>query len=164
MNTVLCGMMGCGKTTVARELEKRGMPAVDTDAEIVKEYGEIDGIFKNFGEEYFRDIESEVTRSAARRCVRSVISLGGGCVLRKSNVEELKRTGRIFYLRTSPEVIIQRLKNDGTRPLLQGGLKEKVNGILAARSAIYESVADIIIDTDNLTPAQVADIIEESLK
>ncbi|MDE7379675.1 MAG: shikimate kinase [Clostridia bacterium] len=164
MNIVLCGMMGCGKTTVANEFARRGKTVVDTDAEIVKEYGSIDNIFKQYGEERFREIESEITRKIAREFDGAVISLGGGCVLRACNVEELKRTGWIFYLRTSAEVIIKRLKGDTTRPLLQGGLEEKVRGILSTRSAIYESVADHIVDTDNLTPEQVADIIGEAVK
>lgn len=159
MNIVLCGMMGSGKTTVAAAINRKyGLEVVDTDTEIVRRYGEISAIFASRGEEYFRDLESEAVRQAAKRD-GIVISLGGGCVLRQGNVEELKRTGRIFYLRARAETVIARIQGDTSRPLLQGNLEERVHSILAARSAIYEKAADIVIDTDDKTPEQLADII-----
>lgn len=163
MNIVLCGMMGCGKTTVAAELAARGYTVVDTDEVIVGRYGDINGIFAERGEAYFREIEAEVTAEVAKKYDGAVISLGGGCVLRAENVKNLKATGRIFYLRAAAETLIKRLKGDTSRPLLQGGLKEKVNSILSARSHIYESVADFIIDTDGLTPVGIAKIIEDTV-
>lgn len=162
MNIVLCGMMGSGKTTVAAQLHRAcGLDWVDTDEEIVKAHGEINKIFADFGEERFRDIESEVVKEVVSRCDNAVISLGGGCVLRKENVLELKKNGKIFYLRAQPETIIARISGDTTRPLLKGGLEEKVRSISAARSKVYEGAADYIIDTDNLTPAQIAQKITE---
>ena len=148
MNIVLCGMMGCGKTTVAAELAARGYTVVDTDEVIVGRYGDINGIF---------------AADVAKKYDGAVISLGGGCVLRAGNVKNLKTTGRIFYLRAKAETLIKRLKGDTSRPLLQGGLEEKVNSILSARAHIYESVADFIIDTDGLTPAEIAKIIEDTV-
>ncbi|MGN0807471.1 MAG: shikimate kinase [Candidatus Coproplasma sp.] len=157
MNVVLCGMMGCGKTAVAGAYSKAyGVKSVDTDAVIVERYGDINSIFASQGEEAFRDIETSVTREVASSYNDAVISLGGGCVLRSQNVEALKQTGKIFYLRTKAETIIKRLKGDSTRPLLQGDLEERVNSILAKRSSIYEGVADIIIDTDGFTPEEIA--------
>ncbi|MDE7087665.1 MAG: shikimate kinase [Clostridia bacterium] len=153
-------MMGCGKTTVAKELEKQGFTAVDTDALIVERYGSIDKIFAEHGEEYFRNIETQITAEVAKNYTNAVISVGGGCVLRAENVKNLKATGKIFYLKTSAETIIKRLKGDSTRPLLKGGLEQKVNSILAARAAIYESVADEAVETDGLSPKQIAEIIK----
>lgn len=160
MNIVLCGMMGCGKTTVAAEFSSLGYTVVDTDQIIVERHGNIDGIFAKYGEAHFREIESAVTAEVAQEYKSAVISLGGGCVLRAENVKNLKATGKIFYLKARAETLIERLKGDTTRPLLKGGLEEKVNSILSARAHIYESVADFIIDTDELTPAEVAKIIE----
>lgn len=159
MNIVLCGMMGCGKTSVAKELEKLGFVCVDTDELIVGRYGNINDIFKEHGEEYFREIEAEITKEVAEKYSDAVISLGGGCVLRAENVKNLKAAGRIFYLRAKADTIIKRLKGDSTRPLLQGGLEEKVNSILAVRSGIYEGVADFIIDTDDKNCEQIAQLI-----
>ena len=163
MNIVLCGMMGCGKTTVAAEFSSLGYTVVDTDAVIVERYGEISGIFAQHGEAHFRNLEAAVTAEVAKKYGNAVISLGGGCVLRAENVKNLKATGRIFYLRAKAETLIQRLKGDTSRPLLQGGIEEKVNTILSARAHIYESVADVIIDTDDLTPQEVAKIIEDKV-
>lgn len=161
MNIVLCGMMGCGKTTVAAELEKFGYKVVDTDALIVERHGEINKIFDRFGEERFRAIEAEITAEVAKKYKNAVISTGGGCVLRQENVKNLKASGAIFYLRARAETIIERLKGDTTRPLLKGGLKERVNSILAVRSGIYEGVADFVIDTDGKTPEKIAEEIRE---
>lgn len=160
-NIVLCGMMGSGKTTVARALHKiYNLAWVDTDEEIVKEYGQINAIFANLGEDGFRDIESEVTARVAASHSGAVISLGGGCVLRQRNVDVLKKNGgKIYYLRTSPQTVINRVKGDTTRPLLQGDLEERVHSISATRSAIYERAADVIIDTDDKTPEQIAQIV-----
>lgn len=159
MNIVLCGMMGSGKTSVAKELEKLGFSCVDTDALIVERYGDINGIFESYGEEYFRDIEAQIVREVAQKYESAVISLGGGCVLRDENVKNLKAGGKIYYLRARAETIIKRLKGDTIRPLLRGGLEERVNSVLSARARIYEGVADFVIDTDDKTCEQIAQII-----
>lgn len=160
MNIVLCGMMGCGKTSVAAELKKFGYTCVDTDALIVERYGNINNIFAAHGEAYFRDIEAQITAEVAKKYENAVISLGGGCVLRDENIKNLKASGRIFYLRATAKTIIKRLEGDTTRPLLKGGLEEKVNSILSARAHIYEDVADCIIDTDDKTCEQIARLIK----
>ena len=148
--------MGSGKTTVAAELEKLGYKVIDTDAQIVEKHGSIDKIFAEHGEEYFRDVETQVVKEVMQNYDSAVISLGGGCVLRQENVKNLKAGGKIFYLRAKAETLIKRLKGDTTRPLLKGGLEERVRSILAVRSGIYEGVADFIIDTDELSPAEIA--------
>ena len=164
MNVVLCGMMGCGKTAVAAAYTQLfGVKSVDTDAIIVQRHGEINAIFAKYGEEYFRDIETAVCKEVSSTLNGGVIALGGGCVLRSQNVQALKETGKIIYLRTKAETIIQRLKGDSTRPLLQGGLEERVNSILSKRASIYEGAADIIIDTDGLTPEEIAKSIREKV-
>lgn len=164
MNIVLCGMMGCGKTTVAAALSKLyGMQATDTDEIIVSRYGDISTIFKERGEEYFRAIEQKVVEEAASTLNNAVISLGGGCVLKDSNVRALKKSGKIFYLRAQPSTIVGRLRGDKTRPLLAGDITERVNSILKQRQAIYERVADCIIDVDGSTPEEIAKSIMESV-
>lgn len=164
MNAVLCGMMGCGKTTVAAQLsELLGVQSVDIDKLIEERYGSINAIFAGYGEERFRDIETEITAETAKKYTNAVISLGGGCVLRQQNVKNLKATGKIIYLRAQPGTLIDRLRGDNTRPLLHGGLEERVHTILSERAHLYESVSDFIIDTDGLTPLQIAQKIEEEI-
>lgn len=155
--------MGCGKTTVAAKLGELGYTVVDTDELIVESYGEISKIFDGKGEEYFRAIESDVTAQVAKKYGNAVISLGGGCVLREQNVKNLKASGKIFYLRTQPQTLIARLEGDTTRPLLRGGLKERIETLLTARAPVYESVADFIIDTDGKTPQEIADTIRKKI-
>lgn len=164
MNIVLCGMMGCGKTTVAKVFEDGGATTVDTDGVIVERWGVISEIFKVHGEKYFRDLEAAVVKEIAAKYDSAVIALGGGVVLREENVKNLKKTGRLFYLKARAETLIARMKGDTTRPLLEGNIEERVNGILAVRSGIYEGVADEIIETDGLTPEQIAQAIRERMQ
>lgn len=162
---VLCGMMGSGKTTVAGALSRiYGLRCVDTDELITRKFGPINDIFATRGEEYFRDVESLVAAQAARSPDNDVIALGGGCVLRAANVRALRQSGVIFYLRAAAQTVIERVRGDSSRPLLKGDLEERVNSILAARSAVYESVADVVIDTDDKSPEEIAKIITEHMQ
>lgn len=160
-NVFLIGMPGCGKSTVAAVHEQ----VYDTDAYIVSKYGEISKIFEEYGEEYFREIEAEALKHIDEIEYDCFISVGGGAVLRAENVEIMKSGGnKIVYLRTKISTLEERLKNDTSRPLLKGNLKERLNKLFAERSAIYEGVADIIVDTDGLTPEQIFENIITKLR
>ncbi len=162
MNIVLAGMPGSGKTTVAKLLEKCGKNSYDTDEQIVEEHGDITEIFKNFGERYFRELETAAVKTL---CGRDgiVIATGGGCLLKSENVKLLKSNGKIIYLRALPQTLINRLKGDTTRPLLAGGLEERINKLYGERAQIYERAADLIIDTDGLNPEQIVQRILQIL-
>lgn len=156
MNIVLCGMMGCGKTTLAAELSRlTGMEQTDTDAEIVKEYGRIADIFEKYGEARFREIE---TQTVARISLRDniIIATGGGCVLNSANVEYLKRNGKIFFLQTRAETLVKRVEGDTERPLLAGGAEKRINELLPARTPKYLAAADYVVDTDGAEPEEIA--------
>lgn len=164
MNIVLVGMSGSGKTTVSYALSNlSGMDRFDTDEEIEKKYGKISKIFKERGEEFFRDVEADTIVRIAQTC-SAIISTGGGCLLRKNNASVLKKNGKIVYLRTTVAELEKRLKDDTARPLLAGNLKNKLSKMVAERDPIYSANADLTIDTDKLTPEQVAKVILENLK
>ena len=155
-NIALIGFMGVGKTTVFEQLEAMGMPGVDTDALIVKMAGmPVTDIFARFGEKAFRDMETKAVCKAAER-QGTVISCGGGAVLREENVQALQATGIIVLLTATPETILERLKDDDTRPKLRG--RKTVEGIaqlMAERAAAYAGAAQLTIATDGKTPAQI---------
>ncbi len=161
MNYVLCGMMGAGKTTVGLALaQKLNRECLDTDALIEKEHGKISDIFTAYGEAYFRALEEETVKTLSQES-NLVLSVGGGLVLRQENVERLKINGKIIYLRAKKETLVGRLKEDSTRPLLQGSqsLEERLEGLMQTRASVYERVADCTIDVDNKTPEQIAEEI-----
>lgn len=164
MNVVLVGMSGSGKTTVSYALGKlSGMQRFDTDEQIEREYGAITNLFEDRGEEFFRDVEADmVARFSQMQSV--IISTGGGCLLRQKNAHVLKNSGKIVYLRTSVDELENRLNGDNKRPLLIGNLKSKLSEMLSARDPVYSANADLIVDTDGLTPEEVAKVIWENIK
>jgi len=156
MNVILCGMPASGKTTVAKHLKNlSGMQAVDTDAIIVERHGEITKIFERFGEERFRQIETEICKELSNTD-NLIIATGGGCVLREQNVKYLKAGGKIIYLKAEYETLLSRLQGDTSRPLLKGDLSERLSNLFCARATVYEEVADIVVQTEGLTPTQTA--------
>lgn len=163
MNIVLAGMPASGKTTVSKQLERLGKKVYDTDAEIVKEHGEIKRIFEKHGEEYFRNLE---TITLGRLCELDgiVIATGGGCLMRKANTALLKQNGKIVYLRTDVETLLKRIEGDDTRPLLMGDARGKLQKLYDERTPVYERAADLIIDTDGQKPEEIAHKITELIK
>ena len=164
-NVALIGFMGAGKTTVGRILAERlGMGFVETD-ELVEEIAgkPIPRIFEEDGEERFRELEAEaVRRASSMRGV--IISCGGGVVLRSRNVEALRRTCVIVYLKTSPEEAYRRTLGDEYRPLLKvGDRMARIRELLSMREPLYRSSADIVVETDGLSPEEVADRVIRAL-
>lgn len=150
-NIILTGFMGCGKTTVGIRLSYRLRRAMeDTDKLIEKEEGRtISEIFKTDGEAFFRDLETECLKKLILTAKNMILSVGGGLPVREENRALLKELGTVVYLRASAETIYERTKHDTSRPLLQGDDPQgKIRTLLAAREAIYESGADVIIDVD----------------
>ena len=158
MNLILCGMMGCGKTTIGRKIaEITSRRCLDTDDLIVEKYGKITDIFARYGEGYFRDIETAIVREVAQKD-RLIVSTGGGLVLKSENVALLRKNGKIVYLRAKKETLEERLKADKDRPLLQGGesLSDRLKELMKVRAPIYESVADYVVNVDEKTPDEIA--------
>jgi len=149
-NIVLIGFMGSGKSKIARELGKRLKSEVITTDDLaqVKEGQSIHDIFKSKGEAYFRDLEQGIIKDISSR-QGIVIDCGGGVVLRKENLQQLKTNGIVFYLQATPEVIYERIKHETHRPLLKvpdplGCIKE----LLEQRLPLYNQ-ADFTIDAND---------------
>ncbi len=148
MNIIIAGFMGTGKTVVGQFLAKKlGWPYVDTDALIVKKEGrEINDIFANSGEDYFRNVETSVIKNVVKKN-KHVIAIGGGAIIRDENYNMLKSNGKIFCLTATPDVIYDRLKQDNSRPLLKvDDPLAKIKHLLEARDPYYKK-ADYQIDT-----------------
>ena len=150
-NIVMIGFMGAGKSTVAEYLSTMfAMEVVEMDQEIVKEEGmSIPDIFATYGEEYFRDLETNLLIEMQDK-KNVVISCGGGVAMRERNVEEMKKNGKVVLLTASPETIYERVKDNNDRPVLQG--RKNVAGIselMEQRREKYEAAADIVVNTDD---------------
>lgn len=157
---ILIGMMGAGKSTIGKLLaEKLKVKFIDVDSEIVKNTAmSISDIFSKYGEKYFRDIEANTIKSVFNN-KDLVISLGGGAFESDDIREYLIGSSSIIYLKTSPEIIYERIKLDKSRPLLKDNMSvEKINYIINEREKNYE-LAKFIISTDNKEPEQIADEI-----
>jgi shikimate kinase len=161
-NIVLAGFMGTGKTEVGKELSRMlDMKLIDIDSEIEAGQGmKISEIFGAFGEQRFREIESEMIRKIGGM-ENLVISTGGGAVLNEGNMAVLREKGMIFCLSAGPDTIFRRTVGSADRPLLNvedplGRIKE----LLEFRRPFYEK-AGTVIDTENKTPIQVAEEIVE---
>ncbi len=159
-NIILEGFMGSGKTTISEILAGRlGAGLIDTDQEIEKREGRtINEIFAQSGETSFRNMETLLLSDLVRDHARGyILSLGGGVPLREDNRNLLKELGRTIYLKASPETVYSRIKDDNTRPLLQTpDPLMKIRELQESRSDKYDLAADLVIDTDDLTPEEVA--------
>ncbi|MEW6068756.1 MAG: shikimate kinase [Nitrospirota bacterium] len=164
-NIILTGFMGTGKTEVGKEIARLlGVRFIDIDTEIEKtEKMTIKEIFKLFGEQRFREIETEMIKKISGY-KDLVISTGGGAVLKQGNMDALKKNGVIVLLTATPETILERTGNNKDRPLLfvENPL-ERIKELLDFRKPFYEK-ADIMIDTEDKTPLQIAEEIINKIK
>lgn len=152
-NLVLIGFMGSGKTSVGLKLSYRmRMPVEDTDKLIERREGRsINEIFADDGEEYFRQLETELLEELKVKSRGRIFSVGGGTPIRPENRALLKQLGTVIYLRVQPETVYERLKNDTSRPLLQcDDPLQRIRELLDYRKEAYEACADIVIDVDEM--------------
>lgn len=162
----LVGPMGAGKSTVGRFLAERlGYEFIDSDHEIEERTGvTIPMIFDIEGETGFRQREIAVIDELTQR-PNIVLATGGGVVLAEDNRRALRSRGFVIYLRSSVESLVQRTKNDRNRPLLQTGDPETViRQILEARDPLYVEIADLVIETQQVSVFRVVKHIHETLE
>ncbi len=161
---VLTGFMATGKSSVGRALaDTLGYRWVDTDAMIEERHGPIPEIFRNNGEEAFREIEARVATELAG-VAGLVVSTGGKLMLDPVNAASLGQSARVFCLTAQPDEIMQRVTDqDGLdRPLLAGAHPaERIAELLAERAEAYARFEQI--PTDGRTVEEIVDDIVERL-
>ena len=157
--------MGSGKTTIGRQLASRlGMQFYDSDGEIEKKTGaDIALIFEIEGEQGFRKREVKMIEElTAKQGI--LLATGGGAVLSEENRNYLKSRGRVVYLKSSPEKLMDRTAKDKKRPLLNtDDRRATILEMLETRAPLYEEVADLVIQTDNNIIKQIVNRICQQL-
>jgi shikimate kinase len=163
-------MMGSGKTTIGKALAgKLGFNFKDTDllieseqAKSIKEIVELKGI------DYFRDLETDLLKKLAEQnsnksLGKSIISTGGGIVLREANHSLLKSLGKVVWLKAKAETIFERIKDDKSRPLIEVENETKkikrIQEILYERSRLYTKVADLIVEVEHKSINEIVNLI-----
>ena len=162
---MLIGFMGAGKSTVSSYLSHLlEMEEVDTDKLIVEKEGmSIPQIFEEFGESYFRNYESNTLIELQKR-KQLIVSCGGGIVLREENVDHMKKRGRIVLLTATPETTLERVKDSTERPILNNNMNTTfIAELMDKRREKYLAAADIIVETDHKTIAQISEEVVAKL-
>jgi shikimate kinase len=163
---VLIGMMGAGKSCVGCCLQRQTKLALlDTDEIVASKFGiSIPEIFFKYGEQTFREAETQTLRELAP-AKQTIIVTGGGIVVREENVNFLKRLGIVVWLDGNEETLFKRASRSGNRPLLnRENPPEAFAQMLQARLPLYAKVANIRVDTSVLTEEEVAVAILSKLK
>jgi shikimate kinase len=159
-------MMGAGKSSVGRSLQRRtGLARLDLDEMVSARFGiSIAQIFEKHGEEKFRDAETDMLRKLTTDRP-TIIVTGGGIVLQAENVDLLKKLGTVVWLTADEATLFERASRRNDRPLLQ---KENPRAVFSElfhqREPLYASSADLRIDTAGKNHDQVADAILTKLE
>ncbi len=175
LSIVLIGLMGTGKSTVARTLATHyGLDCLDTDKLVEARAGKsVRQIFADDGEPVFREIESDVLSECLRSPMGAVIAGAGGVVVSENNRSVLNAAradlgALVVWLHARPEVLAQRTVKGGHRPLLDDDREGTLIRLSAERAPLYSSVADIVIDVSDRSQESVCtlliDAIDEALK
>ena len=164
-NIVMIGFMGSGKSTISDYLSTMfAMETVEMDQIIAKREGmSIPDIFDVYGEEYFRNLETNLLIEMQAKS-NVVISCGGGGPLRERNVVERKKNGRVVLLTAKPETIYNRVKDSHDRPLLENNKNiPYIAELMEKRRVKYEAAADIIIETDGKDELEICEELVQKL-
>ena len=158
-NIFLIGFMGAGKSTISDYLKNAlAMDVVEMDQCIVERQGmSISDIFETYGEEYFRELETNLLIEMQSQS-NVVVSWGGGVPMRERNVVEMKKNGRVVLLTAKPETILERVKDNHDRPLLENNKTVPfIADLMEKRRAKYEAAADIVIETDGKSELEICE-------
>ena len=165
---VLVGMMGSGKTTVGRLVAARlGSEFADTDEEVESRAGiSVQEVFASCGEEAFRRSETEALEVLLAHGGPGVVAVGGGAVLSDSNRQVMQREATVVWLKASVGTLTDRVGTGEGRPLLADRplvaldtTRDRLAALAGERKRLYEDVSAVAIDTDGLSPEEVAELV-----
>ena len=165
-NIVLIGFMGAGKSTISEFLKTVfAMEVIEMDQIIAERQSmSISDIFETYGEEYFRDLETNLLIEMQSK-KNIVISCGGGVPMRERNVVEMKKNGRVVLLTAKPETILNRVKDNHDRPLLEGNKTVPfIADLMEKRREKYQAAADIVIETDDKSELEICEELVKKLR
>ena len=151
--------MGAGKSTISEFLKNSfAMEVIEMDQIIAEREGmTISDIFEVYGEQYFRNLETNLLIEMQSK-TNVVISCGGGTPMRECNVVEMKKNGRVVLLTAKPETILDRVKDSHDRPLIENNKTVPfIADLMEKRREKYEAAADIIIETDGKDELQICE-------
>lgn len=168
MLVFLTGIMGSGKTTIGRRLAHQlHAEFIDMDNQIEKEENKsINEIFSSSGEEAFRSLETNLLKSLQALDQDSkitVVSTGGGVVIRDENRKIMNASGTVIYIRAELEDLLNRLENDKSRPLLKDhDLKKRLTGLINSRQKFYKDCTFEVVNKNvDSVVNQILDYIEQ---
>jgi shikimate kinase len=160
MNLALIGFMGTGKTTIGKLIASQLQREFYDSDELIEKTSKlsITDIFALKGEQFFREIESQIIADLSIMN-DIVISCGGGVVLNQKNIEKLRKNAILINLTASPETIYERVKNDSNRPIIKSdNILNKIKSLLEQRQNFYKN-SDFSFETDSIMPQDLASLI-----
>lgn len=160
-NIFLIGFMGAGKSTIALALkEKLEMNRVEMDQLIVEKQGmSISEIFDEYGETYFRNLESN-TLIELQKKKQTIVSCGGGIVMREDNKDNMRKNGRVVLLTAEPQTVLDRVKDSDERPILNNHMNvDFISQLMEKRREKYQAAADVTVATDGKTVTEICEEI-----
>lgn len=172
MNLILIGFKYSGKTSIGKELAKTTQKKfIDTDYLIQEHHYAmtqknmtISDIYQNCGKDYFRHLEKMIIKNLSPD-KNTIIATGGGSILNSENALHLKSLGKLIYLQTSIETLLERLNQKSPPQFLsKNTLKESFIAHYQERLTIYEDIADTILPTDNKSIAVLTNEIIANLR
>ena len=154
-NLVFLGMMGSGKSSIGHLISvKLNLKFFDIDNIIEKKAGmKIFDIFKNKGENYFRNLEEKTTMKVLK-LNHGVISLGGGSFMNEKIRKEILKNNCSFWLDWESNTLIKRIKMSKKRPIAFNSTESELRTLITKRSKIY-SKAQFKINCNNLTKTEI---------
>ncbi|MDN4609022.1 shikimate kinase [Sporosarcina highlanderae] len=155
----LVGFMGSGKSAIGRRLSTLlNIPFYDMDAEIAAQTGmTIPQIFETYGEESFREMETDFLRHFHDEYC--IIATGGGVAMREENRSIMRQTGLVFYLNANFRDIWRRISTDINRPIVQRSSRIELETIFNKRMPLYLKSAHIKVETTDRTLKEITQYI-----